>query len=215
MSKKVSFILGAGATALFGILALMVLSGHLHSPFGSETGIMDFAYHLQGNSIWVVFFTAFTNAFGDIGGMITAAIVFVILFFFLHQKTGALWFGLLTVGATLTNTGIKDTVKRARPDLHRLAAFAHEGGMSFPSGHSVFGTLLFGCIFFIFVKKLKRMDQKIVLGTAALLLIFLIMFSRVFVGVHYPSDTLGGFLEGIAFLMWTYPAFRFFNEKNR
>ncbi len=38
------------------------------------------------------------------------------------------------------------------------------------------------------------------------------MFSRIFVGVHYPSDTIGGFLEGMSLLLFTYPTFIKYQE---
>lgn len=41
------------------------------------------------------------------------------------------------------------------------------------------------------------------------------MFSRIFVGVHYPSDTIGGFLEGISILLLTYPTYIKYQEKSK
>ncbi|MDM7654425.1 MAG: phosphatase PAP2 family protein [Lactococcus cremoris] len=110
------------------------------------------------------------------------------------------------------HTAIKMIIGRDRPEIHRLAAFANEAGKSFPSGHSIFVTIIFGSIFFICLRKLKNKSSKIALGILCLILIATVMFSRIFVGVHYPSDTIGGFLEGMSLLLFTYPTFIKYQE---
>ncbi|MFX3897751.1 phosphatase PAP2 family protein, partial [Streptococcus suis] len=77
----------------------------------------------------------------------------------------------------------------------------------------MFATIIFGSIFFICLGKLKNRSSKILLGILCIILIALIMFSRIFVGVHYPSDTIGGFLEGISILLLTYPTYIKYQEK--
>lgn len=205
--KKTSYSLAGIASLLFLLLAVLIKTEHTHSPSAFDQSLQNFAYGLQSNAGLVKFFSDFTNIFGDKGGFITAAVVVLVLFFLLKERLGAIWFGLLTIVSTLVNTVVKDLVGRVRPDSHRIAAFAHEAGQSFASGHSLFATILFGSLFLIFVVKMKSAGMKSLFAVLALLLTLLVMFSRIFVGVHYPTDTLGGLLEGLAFLGFSYPYF--------
>lgn len=206
--------IGAVASIVFLVLAVIIKMSYTTKALAFDGSIQNFAFHLQSSAVIRVFFTNLTNLFGDTGGFITAAVVCLVLFFILKQKIGALWFGILTVASTVVNTVVKSVIGRVRPDIHRLSAFAHERGQSFASGHSVFATVLFGALFLIYFKKMRTSGSKFGFGLLALILPLIIMFSRIFVGVHYPSDTLGGFLEGLAFLMFTYPTFIKFNERN-
>ena len=213
-NAKAYYLLGSLATALFLVLAFLIKMGHTQSPLGFDKPIQTFAYHLQSSQILISFFSNFTNLFGDKGGFITSAVVALALFFIVKEKIGALWFGILVVISTGVNTLIKDLIGRTRPDLHRIAAFAHEGGLSFASGHSTFGVVLFGALFLIFFQKMRSSGSKFSFAFLAFFLALLVMFSRIFVGVHYPSDTIGGLLEGFAFLMFSYPTFVKFNHKD-
>ncbi len=156
-----------------------------------------------------------TNIFGDKGGIIVAVLLALVLYLLFKQKEATIWFAATVVLSLALNTVIKVIIGRERPDIHRLAAFANEAGKSFPSGHSIFATIIFGSIFFICLGKLKNRSSKILLGTLCIILIALIMFSRIFVGVHYPSDTIGGFLEGISILLLTYPTYIKYQEKSK
>ncbi|MCL2113824.1 MAG: phosphatase PAP2 family protein [Streptococcaceae bacterium] len=213
MNKKISYSIGVISGILFIILMVWVKLDHTQTPLSFDGPIQNLAFQLQNSSILTHFFTAYTNLFGDTGGIITAALVALLLFFLLKQKIGSLWFAGLTVLGTGFNTLVKEVIGRSRPDIHRLAAFAHQSGKSFASGHSVFATILFGSLFLIYFTKLKTRSAKLGLAGLVLLLTVLVMFSRVFVGVHYPSDTIGGFLEGLTFLMLTYPSFVKWNNK--
>ncbi|PCS00206.1 membrane-associated phospholipid phosphatase [Lactococcus fujiensis JCM 16395] len=168
---------------------------------------------MQSSHFLVTFFSHFTNFFGDTGGSILAAIVCLFLFFIIKEKISAIWLGILVVASTLCNTIIKSVIGRVRPDIHRLAGFTNEPGYSFASGHSTFTTVLFGCLFLMFLVKMKSNAARFGWGIGALVMILLVMFSRIFVGVHYPTDTVGGFLEGLTFLMLTYPTYLKYKAK--
>lgn len=152
------------------------------------------------------------NIFGDKGGIIVAVLLALVLYLIFKEKKATIWVATMVISSLLINTAIKMIIGRDRPEIHRLAAFANEAGKSFPSGHSIFATIIFGSIFFICLRKLKNKSSKIALGILCLILIATVMFSRIFVGVHYPSDTIGGFLEGMSLLLFTYPTFIKYQE---
>lgn len=215
MNKKIYYISGAITTLAFLILALFVKIDFTHGPFPFDRPIQTWAFHLQSSSGLTYFFSHMTNIFGDKGGIIVAALLALVLFLLFKQKEATIWFAATVVLSLALNTVIKVIIGRERPDIHRLAAFANEAGKSFPSGHSIFATIIFGSIFFICLGKLKNRSSKILLGILCIILIALVMFSRIFVGVHYPSDTIGGFLEGISILLLTYPTYIKYQEKSK
>ncbi|BDH83710.1 phosphatase PAP2 family protein [Lactococcus lactis] len=215
MNKKIYYISGAITTLAFLILALFVKIDFTHGPFPFDRPIQTWAFHLQSSSGLTYFFSHMTNIFGDKGGIIVAVLLALVLYLLFKQKEATIWFAATVVLSLALNTVIKVIIGRERPDIHRLAAFANEAGKSFPSGHSIFATIIFGSIFFICLGKLKNRSSKILLGILCIILIALVMFSRIFVGVHYPSDTIGGFLEGISILLLTYPTYIKYQEKSK
>lgn len=215
MNKKIYYISGAITTLAFLILALFVKIDFTHGPFPFDRPIQTWAFHLQSSSGLTYFFSHMTNIFGDKGGIIVAVLLALVLYLLFKQKEATIWFAATVVLSLALNTVIKVIIGRERPDIHRLAAFANEAGKSFPSGHSIFVTIIFGSIFFICLGKLKNRSSKILLGILCIILIALVMFSRIFVGVHYPSDTIGGFLEGISILLLTYPTYIKYQEKSK
>lgn len=215
MNKKIYYISGAITTLAFLILALFVKIDFTHGPFPFDRPIQTWAFHLQSSSGLTYFFSHMTNIFGDKGGIIVAVLLALVLYLLFKQKEATIWFAATVVLSLALNTVIKAIIGRERPDIHRLAAFANEAGKSFPSGHSIFATIIFGSIFFICLGKLKNRSSKILLGILCIILIALIMFSRIFVGVHYPSDTIGGFLEGISILLLTYPTYIKYQEDRK
>ena len=113
------------------------------------------------------------------------------------------WLGIAasaTIGAaSLVDTLAKNVVHRARPDL--LPPLEIEPGYSFPSGHATLSTVAYGIIVLLLVhSRLPRMVKLLGVGALAVL-VLLVGLSRVYLGVHYPSDVLGGWLTGAAIVL--------------
>jgi len=101
---------------------------------------------------------------------------------------------------TLVNTVLKLAINRPRPsgDLVRILSSEQDNG--FPSGHALFAIVILGLLaYFTFINLRSRALRLVVLvGLTALIL--LIGTSRVYLGVHWPSDVVGGYLIGGVFL---------------
>lgn len=117
----------------------------------------------------------------------------------------AVYVAVTGLGSAVLNTGVKALVNRARPlvDLPVLVA----PGASFPSGHALGSTITYGVLLLVFVPVLPYRFHRPTI-VAAVTLVAAIGLTRVALGVHYPSDVLGGWLLGVLWLAVTATAFR-------
>jgi undecaprenyl-diphosphatase len=135
--------------------------------------------------------------------MLVAVTLFVIGYLALERKYGAMWLvAVATAGGGLLTTGMKDLFGRARPDLvpHLVAVTSP----SFPSGHSLLAAVLYLTLGALLARFAVRRHTKVYLLTVALVATFTIGSSRVYLGVHYPSDVLAGWCAGLvwALICW-------------
>ena len=114
-----------------------------------------------------------------------------------NKKIGVLiWLNLGI--STLLNQILKYVVQRPRPTEFRII---DESGYSFPSGHSMVSAAFYGFLIYLIYKNIRNRYLKWGLITALSLLIVLIGTSRIYLGVHYTSDVLAGFLISISYLI--------------
>jgi membrane-associated phospholipid phosphatase len=93
----------------------------------------------------------------------------------------------------------KNLSDRLRPDLFNYLSLT--GRDSFPSGHALVSVLFYGFIGYLFFMMAKKTWQKQVVVAGTILIIFLIGLSRLYLGVHWFSDVVGGWLLGGALLI--------------
>jgi len=109
-----------------------------------------------------------------------------------------------TLGGGLLDTIVKEVVGRPRPSLVDPVATAH--GKSFPSGHAMSATVVYGALLMVFLPVIGRRYRPAVL-VGAILLVAAIGFTRLALGVHFISDVLGGVVLGLAWLAVSAAAF--------
>lgn len=108
---------------------------------------------------------------------------------------------LLTLGgASLLNVGLKTFFARARPEAF-FDYYPAPQSFSFPSGHALFATCFFGGAAVLLSHRLRGRPAQLLVWAIALVLTVLIGVSRVYLGVHYPTDVLGGFAVGIVWVV--------------
>jgi undecaprenyl-diphosphatase len=108
-----------------------------------------------------------------------------------------------TVGGQALNLGLKHAFARERPDaaLHLVEV----SSTSFPSGHSMASSIFYLTMGVLLARTASRRREKTYFVGAAILITFLIGFSRVYLGVHWPSDVLAGLLLGTGWAaMWVW-----------
>ena len=130
--------------------------------------------------------------------------VAVLAGFFLYKKW---WSEAILLIGNLALTGLlvaflKNIYQHSRPAIQHLV---EEGGFSFPSGHALASTLIFGTLLIIVSQRIKSVQTKRILQSLMIVMIFIIMTSRVYLGVHYPTDVLGSFLLGLGILHVEFP----------
>lgn len=144
-------------------------------------------------------FLIFITKLGDLG-VIWIALTAVLVICKKTRKKGCVAGVSLTLTALVTNLVLKRLVQRTRPydaidNLEILVPRLED--FSFPSGHTAVSFGVAVAIYMLFPKKY---------GYAALALAFLIGLSRLYVGVHYPTDVIGGALTGIVTAVLTVKA---------
>lgn len=131
------------------------------------------------------------------GATFLIALATILLVAIKNKKIGFLiWINLASTA--LLNKILKHIVQRPRPIEHRII---DESGYSFPSGHSMVCAAFYGFLIYLIYKNVKNKYLKWGLITILSLLIFLIGTSRIYLGVHYTSDVLAGFLVAISYLI--------------
>ena len=126
------------------------------------------------------------------------AMLLVIAAFAPGKRPG--WFCTVNLAlAALLNVVLKTLIQRPRPEGFRLAV---ESGFSFPSGHSMAAMAFFGLIVWMAWHYEQDRRQRLMLTAAFSAVIAMIGISRIYLGVHYASDVLGGFCASIIWLVF-------------
>jgi len=103
------------------------------------------------------------------------------------------------IGGWLINSGIKALVGRPRPTI--VPHLTEAGGASFPSGHSFNSAVVYLAIALAFAAMSPRQPVRLTIIAAAAVLSLTIAFSRVWLGVHFPSDVIAGWLGGVGWAL--------------
>ena len=140
----------------------------------------------------------FLKIFTNLASTIFFIIVCVLLLIVLKNKSLAILISLLMIIDSLLIFTFKHLFKRERPNIKRLV---REKGYSFPSGHSVSAIFFYGLVAFFIILSSLAIPLKIGLCAIICLIIFIIGYSRIYLGVHYFSDVIGGFFLGSSYVL--------------
>ena len=134
----------------------------------------------------------------NLGGVLVICSLTLILFLSIKNKKISFCVLLNLMISTILNILLKNIVQRPRPEEFRLIT---ETGYSFPSGHSMISMAFYGFLIYLIYKYFKNKKIKIVLITFLSILIVLIGITRIYLGVHYTSDVIAGFMISICYLI--------------
>ena len=200
MKNKQSYLTkGSFALLLFVILGYMV-KFYPEQLVAFDSPIQTW---LRGDlpTALTTFFKLVTSFIDPLGIIIWVS---ALVLFFLYKKwkiEAALLAGNLVLHGILIKL-IKLLYQRSRPSILHLV---EEGGYSFPSGHSMATAIVMGILIIIVQQRMQNQQIKRLVQGLLLLFILTIMASRVYLGVHYPTDVIGGALLGFAILNIEFP----------
>jgi undecaprenyl-diphosphatase len=133
-------------------------------------------------------------------------------YLFLERKFAAAFLIIFAaVSGTLLNQMLKDVVGRERPQI--VPHLAEISNSSFPSGHSMLSSIIYLTLAVLLTQTVKTWPTKMYLVGSAFMLAFLVGLTRVIIGVHYPSDVLGGWTAGTAWAILCWMGAKWLNRR--
>lgn len=173
----------------FGLIAILVRLNKLDR--------FDHIITTYIQDLETLFLTTIMRFFTYIGSMsfihMLAFVIFILFYFFLKDRSKLLLFIIVLLGSHYLFRLLKQLFKRERPDFHRLIEI---GGYSFPSGHATNALCIYGILIFVLWQHIPARWGRIILSIFSFFMIFSIGLSRIYLGVHYPSDVLAGYFAG-------------------
>ena len=124
------------------------------------------------------------------------AIAFLLL---LGRYRHALYMAAATGGGAIFGTLLKSLFARARPEVVPHLIEVHS--LSFPSGHALNSAIVYLTLAVLIARELELRRMRIFVVGAAALLVLLIGFTRLYLGVHFPSDVLAGWMLGASWAL--------------
>jgi undecaprenyl-diphosphatase len=197
MDERWSFRIGLAALGVFAWLALGVAGGH---AFGFDAAIRDSMHAHAAPALTAVMRLATVQ--GSPERLSALALVLCLLLALGGRARTALLLVAAMAGTSLLDLALKLAFHRARPATFFDTPVPQS--YSFPSGHALFAASFFSFAALWAFDALKPGWMRVAVPAAAAGCALLIGISRIYLGVHYPSDVLGGFAVGLGWVAAVY-----------
>ena len=201
--------------AFITCVGLAILFGYLAAAIGNESiehfdlVVINF---IQGMEMsWL---TPIVKVFAWIGsGYVVAPITiitFLLLFFVYRYRAQAFLLVTVILGTVILNELLKIYFRRERPEIYRILDAA---GFSFPSGHTMMAFSLYTIIAYIVWRNMRTTLNRVLLIIFTTFMILMISTSRIYLGVHYPSDIVGGFIASAFWVSIAIAVYGFYRDR--
>ena len=187
-------ILGVCIILFYTIVVTVIFNGNIDNTIAIDTKVYDFiSKYLIKDVVTPIakFVTNFANP-------IVLGVISLIILVVVKNKKFGISVGLNLIISVLINVIVKNFLQRPRPVGNRLI---DEWGYSLPSGHSMVSLCFYGLLMYLIYRTIKNKYLKYGLIIFLSLLILCIGISRIYLGVHYTTDVLAGFLVAIPYLI--------------
>lgn len=190
---SISFAVALLATVVFFLFSRVVIGGWTQA--GDDAVLEWFSRH---RSPLLDNFMLEVTALGSIGILAIVVIVASVFLWLSHHRWSVLILLAGIIGGRIANSILKVWFERPRPTL--VPPLAEVGSLSFPSGHAMTSMIVYGSIAYLVTRFEPTRNIRRATFIVTSLLIVLIGISRVYLGVHYPSDVVGGYIAGLAWI---------------
>lgn len=188
-SLSIAFLISLLSLFGFGLMALLVSN---HSIYHFDSTVINFIQGLESPAI-----TSFMKIITFLGSSVFIILLSISILYFLYKvlnhRSELILFVAALIGSNILCVLLKLFFHRARPDLHRLIEIS---GYSFPSGHATNAMTVYGILTFILWRNIRTKSGRSLLIITSLIMILLIGISRIYLGVHFPSDVIAGYFTG-------------------
>ena len=157
-----------------------------------DTTIYELIIKLMSNGM-----TNFMLFMSHLGSAITLIVLTIAFILLLKNKTNSKFIAINLALVFIINRILKLGVARPRPEVLKIV---QESGYSFPSGHTMVATWFYGFFIYLVYKNIKDKKIKYPLIAMLFVLILLIGISRIYLGAHYTTDVIGGWIIGSVYL---------------
>lgn len=188
-----AFIVFLGALVGFGLFAAEVLEGETQAV---DEAVLRWLEGVRSPTLDHVMLeiTGLANA----GTVIVVVLLSAVFLWETRHRLSVYLLGTAVAGGQIVNFLLKDAFSRPRPSV--VAAATDVMTASFPSGHAMAATVAYGTVAYLVGRLERTRALRLTTWVVALVLIVLIGFSRMYLGVHYPTDIIAGFVAGLG---WT------------
>ncbi len=195
-SEKLLLEIFIGISALIG--SLYIFLKLTHKVIDKEIIFFDNIIMQTIYDFHTPFLTQLMKSITFLGGemFLGLAIILTIIMLLRKHKKDAFVFGFILLFGIILNLWLKGLLQRPRPDFFALVT---ETTFSFPSGHAMNSSVFFLSLTYFIFRNTRNKMLGIWLSILSAILVFLIGTSRIYLGVHYPSDVIAGFAAG---LLW-------------
>lgn len=170
--------------------------GKTVTPF--DHSILYFMYHHRAH--WLTQTAKVLARMGSPPVIAGVALVSAVVGISWRKVRGAAWtMPIAIIGAGIIIQAVKLFIKRPRPSF--FAPLLHESGFSFPSGHSLIAMVVYGLLGYFLMHLFRNVGVRLAVRALTVLVVVAIGVSRVYVGVHYPTDVLAGWIAGVPWLI--------------
>ena len=192
-------------------ICIILFSAILEDILDYEINNFDVASYNMVSKIISDKITPIAKVITRFGNAETLIFITIVLVIYIKDKKVRIAIPVNLFCASILNFTLKNIVQRPRPNEFRII---DQSGYSFPSGHSMVSMAFYGFLVYLIFKNVKNKYIKILLIFILASIIFMIGLSRIYLGVHYTSDVLGGFLLALSYLTLYTMLFKTIYNKN-
>jgi membrane-associated phospholipid phosphatase len=185
----IGLLTAAAALVLFTWLGREILEGEV---LAFDERVRTLAHDLASPRLTTLMRAA--SLYGGPAVLVPAGLVAAVAFLVKRWRRGALLVVVTLAGAGLLNWLLKFSFARVRPAS--FFDYPLPGSPSFPSGHALYAVSVFGGLAVLLTARVRNLPLQLAIWFVAISLILLVGFSRVYLGVHYPSDVFAGYAIG-------------------